>query len=84
MYSLNNQRPNESLNRHIKQRLSLSRRKNEKDDSQAIDLDNNDVSQTTVAVTCDVAKEIPWVKFERCLLTTVDKDVIVKGSYDIV
>ena len=30
MYSLNNQRPSESLNRYIKQRLSLSRRKNER------------------------------------------------------
>ena len=36
--------------------------KERKDDSQAINLNNNDVSQSTVAVTCDAAKEIPWVK----------------------
>ena len=60
------------------------KKKERKDDSQAIDLNNNDVSQSTVAVARDTAKEIPWVKFGRCLLTTVDKDIIVKGSYDIV
>ena len=64
-----------------KQKLELSykaktepvKKKERKDDSQAIDLDNKDVSQTTVAVACAAAKEIPWVKFGRCLLTTVDK-----------
>ena len=85
MYSLNNQRPSKSLNRHNYKAKAEPVKKNErKDDSQAIDLDNKDVSQTTVAIDCAAAKEIPWVKFGRCLLTTVDKDIIVKGSYDIV
>ena len=38
------------------------KKKERKDDSQAIDLNNNDVSQSTVAVARDAAKEIPWVK----------------------
>ena len=36
--------------------------KERKDDSQAIQWFNNDVSQWTVAVARDAAKEIPWVK----------------------
>ena len=35
------------------------KKKEQKDDSQAIDLDNNDVLQMTVAVARDTAKEIP-------------------------
>ena len=63
MYSLNNQCPSESLNRYIKQRLSLSRIKNERMIAKPFsDLNNDDVSQWTVAVARDVAKEIPWVK----------------------
>ena len=38
------------------------KKKEQKDDSQAIDLNNNDVSQLTVTVARDAAKEIPWVK----------------------
>ena len=63
MYSLNNQCPSKSLNRYIKQRLSLSRIKNERMIAKPFnDLNNNDVSQWTVAVARDAAKEIPWVK----------------------
>ena len=36
------------------------------------------MSQSAVAVACDAAKEVPWVKFERCLLTTTNKDFTVK------
>ena len=38
------------------------KKKERKDDSQAVDLNNNGVSQSTVAVARDAAKEIPWVK----------------------
>ena len=66
----------------IKQRLNQNK-KEQKNDSQVINLDNNDESQLTVAVVCDDAQDILWVKFRRNLLTTVDKDIIVK-SYGIV
>ena len=46
------------------------KKKERKDDSQVIDLDNNDVSQSAVAVAYDAAQEIPCVKFGRHLLTT--------------
>jgi len=29
--------------------------------------------------TRDNAKKDPWVSFARCILTTVDKDIILKG-----
>ena len=29
--------------------------------------------------TCDIAMENPWVSFGRSILTTVDKDIILRG-----
>ena len=29
----------------------------------------------------DIAKEDSWVNFGRCILTTVDKDIILKGVF---
>ena len=44
-----------------------------KKDTSMIDLD-----KPTLSVR-DIAKEDPWVSFGRCTLTTVDKDIILKG-----
>ena len=83
MYSLNNQRPSESLNHH-KAKAEPVKKKEWKDDSQAIDLNNNDVSQSTGAVACAIAKEIPWVKLEGVCSQQLIKTSLQKGSYGIV
>ena len=38
------------------------KKKEQKNDSQANDLNNNGMSQSTVTVACDAAKVVPWVK----------------------
>ena len=45
------------------------KKKERKDDSQAIDLDNNNMSQSDVAKAHDAATEDPWLKFGKRLLT---------------
>ena len=37
-----------------------------------------DLDKPTLSVH-DIAKEDPWVSFGSCTLTTVDKDIILKG-----
>ena len=49
----------QKLESSYKAKVEPVKKKERKDDSQANDLDNKDVSQTTVAVACAAAKEIP-------------------------
>ena len=44
---------------------------------------HNDVSQSAVIVARNAAQETPWVEFGRYLLTSVDKDITVKGSMQL-
>ena len=68
------------LKQKLELRLELSheakvepvKKKDRLSDNQAIDL-------STGPSACDTTKEIPWVKFGRQILTTVDKDIISRG-----
>ena len=42
--------------------------------------DNRAIDLPTGPSACNTAKEIPWVKFGRQILTTADKDNISRGT----
>ena len=53
----------------------MKRKKDKASDTSVIDLD-----KPLTPFVRDIAKEDPWVSFGRCTLTTVDKDIIMKGT----
>ena len=58
----------------VKNEPPMKRKKDKASDTSVIDLDK----PLTLFVR-DIAKEDPWVSFGRCTMTTVDKDIIMKG-----